>query len=303
MSQSMGFSWGFKPASENCGSNTTSACKITKPRVKRRFTSDETVQTSATTVPVTHRPTRTMAKRKTAVSGIQGQPLPLARAVELMDRSLLQSTLLELVKLHPEIQSTFMALQPPSRTVDQYETILRAKLEQVYRNLPYSRLRDSSLNEENEGLSDYAFVRVKSHVLEFLNCLVDCVLESIPPQSQSALHSLRVLDAATKLLGQVPRFATASNNYYKNICYEQMAEIWCTVIRQVTEDLSFIASASGVEEWLQILGNHNDQSHGRLHKPLQLLQALQNPLDPSQTQSSSSFSQDQQPSNLWNNLV
>ncbi|SCU85012.1 LAFA_0D13366g1_1 [Lachancea sp. 'fantastica'] len=301
MSQSMGFSWGFKPTSEICGPNTTSACKITKPRVKRRFAGDETVQPSSTTVSVAHRPVKAIAKRKTAVSGIQGQPLPLARAVELMDRNLLQSTLMELVKLHPEIQSTLMALQPPSRSVDQYTTILRAKLEQVFRNLPYSRLRDSSLNEENEGLSDYAFVRVKPHILEFLNCLVDCVLESIPPQSQSALHSLRVLDAATELLAQVPRFATASNNYYKNVCYEQMAEIWHTVIRQVTEDLSFIASASGTEEWLQILQKHNENSHGRLQKPLQLLQALQNPLDPSQTHSS--FSQDQQPSNLWNNLV
>ncbi|SCV04362.1 LAME_0H17832g1_1 [Lachancea meyersii CBS 8951] len=304
MSHSMGFNWGFKPSNDTSGCNATSACKITKPRVKRRFVSDETIQANsaaAAAAVASHRPVRAVAKRKTAICGIQGQPLPLARAVELMDRNVLQSTLLELVKLHPEIQSTIMALQPPSRTVDQYVTVLRSKLEQIFRNLPYSKLRDFSLNDESAGLSDYAFVRVKPHILEFLNCLVDCVLESIPPQSQSALHSLRVLDAATELLSQVPRFVTASNNYYKNVCYEQIAEIWCTVVRQVTQDISFTTSTSGIGDWLQVLQKHNDNAHGRLQKPLQLLQTFQEPLEPSQTQSS--LSQDQHPSNLWNNLV
>ncbi|SCV01099.1 LANO_0F10132g1_1 [Lachancea nothofagi CBS 11611] len=298
MSQSMGFNWGFKPSSDACTSNASSACKITKPRVKRRFGTEETVS-----APVTSyiKPVRTIARRRTAVSGIQGQPLPLSRALELMDRNLLESTLLELVKLHPEIQSTFMALQPPSRTVDQYVAVLRAKLNHIFQNLPYSKLRGSLSNEENEGLNDYAFVRVKSSVMEFLNCLVDCLLESIPPQTQSALHSLKVLDAATELLSQVPHFSTASNNYYKNVCYEQVGEIWCTVIRQVTQDITFTTSTTGIVDWLQILQKHNENSHGRLQKPLQLLETFQEPLDPSQTQST--LSQDQHSSNVWSNLV
>ncbi|SCU97687.1 LADA_0H07668g1_1 [Lachancea dasiensis] len=305
MSQSMGFNWGFKPSSESPAASAISPCKITKPRVKRRLAPEETASTASTTpTSATNlKPGRLIAKRRTALSGIQGQPLPLARAVELMDKNLLQSTLLELVKLHPEIQSTFMALQPPSRSLDQYVSVLRTKLDQIYHNLPYSRLRGSTVSgEDTEQLNDYAFVRVKSCVMEFLNCLVDCVLESIPPQTHSALHSLKVLDAATELLSQVPNFSTASNNYYKNVCYEQLAEIWCTVIRQVTQDITFTTSPSGIVDWHNILQKHNANSHGKLQKPCQLLQTFQEQLDPSHIQAA--LSQDQQhSSNLWNNLV
>lgn len=294
----MGFNWGFKPSS-TCSSNAPVAtCKITKPRVKRRFASeDATVGNSGSSA----RP-RAVAKRRTAVSGIQGQPLPLSRALELMDRVSLQSTLLELVKLHPEIQTTFMALQPPTRNLDQYVTLLQGKLEQIYANLPYSRLRDRLPDDNGEGLNDYAFVRVKSFVIEFLDCLVDCLLESIPPQAQNPLQSLKLLDTATALLTQVPNFSTASNNYYKNVCYEQVSEIWTTVIRQVTGDITFFTTTSNILDWLQVLQNHNENSHGRLQKPLKLLQTLQEPLHPPET--ASNLSQDQQQhSGLWNNLV
>lgn len=299
MSQSVGFNWGFKPSTAENTSSAISTCKVTKPRVKRRFAGEEAASGGSRTY--NNRP-RAVAKRRTAVSGIQGQPLPLSRALELMDRTQLQSTLLELVKLHPEIQSTFMALQPPSRGLDQYVTLLRGKLEQVYANLPYSRLRDRLPDDTGEGLNDYTFVRVKSFLLEFLNCLVDCLLESIPPQVQNPLHSLKLLDTATGLLSQLPHFSTASNNYYKNVCYEQVAEIWSTVIRQATQDISFLGATSTVLDWLQILQKHNEKSQGKLQRPLSLLQTFQESLEP--VQAPAGISQDQQqPSNLWNNIV
>ncbi|SCW01145.1 LAFE_0D06084g1_1 [Lachancea fermentati] len=292
MSQSVGFNWGFKPNSSPTCQSQSNSWKITKSRPKRRLTNEEFTTTSPTGGKC-----RLNSKRKVATPAIRGQALPLSRAVEMMDRQGLQSTLLELLKLHPEIQSTFMAIQPASRNVDQYLEVLKNKLELVYANVPYSKRCD----EFDGGLNDYAFVRVKSHVIEFLNCLVDCLLESIPPQTTNLMHSLKVLDLATELLSQVPQFSTASNNYYKNVCYQQVAEIWVTVVKEVTEDITFSASQTNLLHWLQRLQEHNGQSQGKLTKPLSLLKGFLDRLDTLETQASTP--QDQQNPTIWSNIV
>ncbi|SCU81151.1 LAMI_0B04984g1_1 [Lachancea mirantina] len=300
MSQAVGFSWGFKPSTNGSSGMASNGCKVMKPRVKRRLTNEESqvtlgVNTSVNNVTINK--FKAAGRRRTARSGIQGQALPLARALELMDRASLQATLLDLLKLHPETQKTFMALQPASRSVEHYCELLQVKLQAIYDNLPYTRRHD----DVDTGLNDYAFVRVKDHVQEFLNCLVDCLLESIPPQTQNLLQSLRVLDAATDFLQRVPQFSTTTNNYYKDMCYEQLAEVWATVVTHVSEDLVFSASLENVSHWLQRLQEHNNNCSGKLNKPVSLFSSFVSRF--THVKHSQNPVQDQQPSSIWNNLV
>ncbi|AMD20673.1 HDL071Wp [Eremothecium sinecaudum] len=267
MSQSVGFDWGFvgngTVNSNNSGGNSatgTSATvgghigqnnnyKVSKPRLKRRFTNDEVPQQAHTT--------RRVAKRKAVhYNVIQGQPLPVSRAIEIMDRETLQTTLMQLLTLHPEIHDSFARVQPNTHDMDKLTGLLERKLQAVYDHIPYSKYGDM--------LNDYAFVRTKAAMLEFLNCLIDCLLESIPPRSPNLMQSFKFLVYGTRLLTQVPQFETQSNNYYKNICYEQVAEIWSSLIKHASADINFLSSKPGLMHYLEELKLLNKQTKGKL---------------------------------------
>lgn len=285
MGHSMGFDWGFKPTPSATNQTLTTSSKISKPRLKRRLTNDDAAQTAST---VKHRAYHT--RRKAVASAIQGQPLPLPRAIELMDKHSLQTTLLQLVKIHPEIQHTLVSIQSLTTNIDQYVALLKQKLQSIYDNIPYSKY-------DSQDLNDYSFVRIKPYILEFLNCLVDCLLNSIPPQCQNLSQSLKFLDFATELLSQVPQFCTASNNYYKNICYEQLSEIWITVIKEVSMDINFVSSRDNLLHWFNRLQEHNGKCDGKLDKPVRFLNTV---MDDNDVHTATSTPQQ---TAIWNNVV
>lgn len=171
--------------------------------------------------------------------------------------------------MHPEIQHTLVKMQPLSFTVEQYVKVLKEKLGQVYEDVPYSKY-----NQGCDLLNDYAFGRMKASILEFLNSVIDFLLSSIPPQSDNLGQSLKFLDCCTELLLQLPDFETVSNNYYKNMCFEQVSEIWCNVLQFASANLVFMAVNSNLEEWKHVIQSFDKRSHGKLHKPLQLISSI-----------------------------
>lgn len=266
------------------GNTGVSINRISKPRGKRRYT-EEDVQGSVAVTPAAPAAAAgagagapasgyRVSKRKPAYRNfIQGQPLPFPRSVELMDKQLLQSVLLSLVREHPEIQHALLSkVQSLSFNMEQYMTILEEKLRKVYEDIPYSKY-----NQNSDGsLNDYAFGRMKASIMEFLNCIIDYLLSSIPPQSDNVVQSLRFLKCCTELLNQLPEFETASNNYYKNMCFEQISEIWCSCIQFASTDLSFMSVISNLEEWETELRTLNHRSNDKLQKPLQLIASIKN---------------------------
>lgn len=287
MVNNVGFDWGFKTSSVtglNSGSVSQSGVmgsigggigiathRIEKPRVKRRLCNDEMHGgTYKNGNGVSGRVFAGTGKRKPVYRNlIQGQPLPMTRSIELMDRSTLQSTLLELVRIHPEIQESLMKVHPMSFSIEQYERSLKEKLERVLEDVPYSKY-----NQSTELLNDYAFGRMKGSILEFLNSLIDYLLASIPPRADVVIHSLKFLNSCTELLIHLPEFETESNNYYKNMCLEQVSEIWCSVIQFASADLVFTSMNSNWDEWESVLQSFNRRCNDKLTKPLQLIGSM-----------------------------
>lgn len=187
-----------------------------------------------------------------------------------MDKEQLQSILLDLMNNHPEIQQTVHnKLQQTNFSNIKYMELLKSKLNQIYESVPYSR------SFQNENLNDYAFVRMKPYILEFLNCLVDCILDNIPPRIENLHDSLKFLDVCTEMVTQLPRFELASNNYYYDKCLEQLSYVWSTVVEHVARDLVILFNdESLLTDWVRKLEYHNERSQGILERPLQLFRSL-----------------------------
>ncbi|AET39451.1 Sts1p Ecym_4397 [Eremothecium cymbalariae DBVPG len=295
MNHSVGFDWGFKtkdgehnggscsgglgasaittPNNQHTGSHFVHTnYRVGKAKLKRRLTAEDGFGNGVGGGNNAHvggvsggscQGYRRVSKRKAVhYNLIQGQPLPIPRAIEMMDKETLESMLLRLINLHPEIQDSLASIHPLSHDMDKYTALLEKKMGAVYDHIPYSKY--------GHTLNDYAFVRMKPSLLEFLNCLIDCLLDSIPPRSTNLLQSFKFAKYVTGLLAQLPQFATESNNYYKNICYEQVSEIWNTLIKHASSGINFLSTKPSLLHYLHELKQFNEQSKGKFEAPLQL---------------------------------
>ncbi|CCE62592.1 hypothetical protein TPHA_0C04420 [Tetrapisispora phaffii CBS 4417] len=245
------------------------------------------------------------SKRKDCLSSsISGQALPITRGIELMDKEQLQSLVVNLMNEHPQIQSHIHAtLESTNFQINKYLDSLKLKFDDIVNSIPYSR--NNYYDNNANTLNDYAFVRMKPYILEFLNCLADYVLDNIPPRVDNLHDSLKFLDCCTEMLLKLPRFDMASNNYYYDKCLEQLSYLWCNVIELVTKDLVILVNDEHLlVQYLDKLADYNDKSQGILQRPLQLFKALNlnfsnyvsrshNTVNPTQIGFNSSFSSSQ----------
>lgn len=283
-----GFSWGFKSdnimkcqdqeqqdAREHEKSVNSMVASLVHsqgmdsgPR-KRRLEEPTTTNNAQAFVPPPPRK-YSVSKRRPYHSSISGQPLPIHRGLELMGKEQLQYILIEVMKNYPITQQLVQTkLDDFNYSIDKCEVLLKEKLQQLHGSIPYSRSYDY------KNLSDYAFIRMKPHILEFLNCLVDCVLDRIPPRVDNLHESLKFLDMATGMVAKLPRFQLASNNYYYDKCLEQLACLWCTVIEHIASDVIMtVNDAPLLRSWIQKLELYNELSCGILSKPLNQFKSL-----------------------------
>ncbi|GMM56262.1 Sts1 protein [Maudiozyma humilis] len=242
-------------------------------------------------VAVVPEPESSSAYVPTSIGGLEGQPLPMPRSLELMDKAQLQDVIMDLVNVHPQVaQYLQSSISQYSFSSDKRLAALRNKLHEVHAAVPYNR---DYANDTSAQLDDYAFVRIKPLVLEFLNCLTDYILAAMPPRSTSVQESLVFLDACTQMVTELPRFQLPSNNYYYDKCLEQLAYIWCTLIehmaRQETPSAAppttpptgatrttpaypqLLLEADNIREKLQ---GYNARANNLLARPIELLKQL-----------------------------
>lgn len=208
------------------------------------------------------------------LSSIQGQFLPVERSLELMEKSQLQDVILGLLNVHPQISQYLNSkISQFSFSNEKRLESLRYKLQEIYSNIPYNK---DYLNNIKTQLDDYAFVRLKPLILEFLNCLTDYILNNIPPRTNNLQESLLFLDLCTEMVTQLPRFQLPSNNYYYDKCLEQLSCIWCTLIEHISKDDSvlFFNDKSAIIDIYEKLKNYNNISNNLLLRPLQLFKHL-----------------------------
>ncbi|KOG98899.1 Sts1p [Saccharomyces eubayanus] len=288
----MGFAWGFKPAGkvpqDTAGSQSSGHMVVANSvgKQKRRYSNEEQQEEPSRNKSMTK--FGGVSKRRPHPSSlIRGQPLPLQRGMELMSKEQLQQLLVDLMTKHPEIQqSVHTRITGLDFSIQKCLDVLKQKSEAVYQSIPYNR------SYESNKLDDYAFVRMKPQILEFLNCLVDFILDNIPPRLENLHASLKFLDICTELVIKLPRFELASNNYYYDKCIEQLSHVWCTLIEHVARDrLILLADNSSVwKTHMTRLQIYNEQSNGLLERPLQLFKSLDMGASPASPSSSSSSS-------------
>ncbi|KAH3684374.1 hypothetical protein WICPIJ_004650 [Wickerhamomyces pijperi] len=298
----LSFSWGFNPKFELEDSNTkeneseshqqvssvqapsfkpdmaclpkftthTTLHSISTSSSKRRYQEDtEPVQTNNYTTGTTPRrsaignlsmirkPVRKSSMKKSrSINRIQGQQLPPSRLIESLDHESLQKLLNSLISTHPEITESLYKCAPRP-TVASCIEILQSKVELIISQLPY----------KVDAGSEYAYLRVKPYIDDFLHALSDYTLNFLTPVETTPANSLDFLDQATALLHKLPTFNKASDNYFSDMAYEQLGHTWLDSLKEFiksTED-----DGSGIyvlinQGWEARLRGHSEGSRGRL---------------------------------------
>lgn len=172
--------------------------------------------------------------------------------------------------MHPEIAGDVYRCAPKP-TVQDSIIILSKKIEEIISSLPY----------KVEPSSEYAYLRVKPLIEDFLSALSDYTLNFLPPVESLPANSLEFLDQATSLLHKLPDFENLSNNYFKIIAYEQLSHTWCICLKEFIKNSNTAGSHASLmilinNNWESKLKKHNELSSGRLSAVVDLFKEEMN---------------------------
>lgn len=284
---SLSLSWASKkaPGSASALSNHANSVPRYTPSInnsqnrKRRHTEEEArVQKPASTR--RHVPTPVSKHKKSRTPRILGQSLPINRLVEVLDHKSLQTVIDSLLVHHPEIASTISKLSPRPSLANSLELIER-KFQCITDHLPY----------KCDVESDYSYLRIKPHLNEFLNCLLDFILSLLPPVETSLLTSSKFLHTITSLMHTLPNFSNNEFQYTRSMAYEQILNAWLIVLSQkflLEEDAADLEGQqpqhkleNSVElikvidelNLKECLEKHNDVTMGKFSKTLDFIRA------------------------------
>ncbi|KAA8571595.1 hypothetical protein EYC84_001592 [Monilinia fructicola] len=109
--------------------------------------------------------------------------------------------------------------------------------------------------------SDYAYDRVKQHLTNLIDALVDFTPHYLPPNEQQTATSLSFLDRATKVVHDLPNWDSQSHRYHKDNAYDEISRAWALVISEASKRGGGFQLHSG--GWDQTLARHNEQSEER----------------------------------------
>ncbi|CCH43535.1 hypothetical protein BN7_3087 [Wickerhamomyces ciferrii] len=282
------FSWGFDPKIEDntndqfskTNNQQRSIDNFTSERInqealaslqsgaslksKRKHTEDDQDSNTSTPRKVIHKKSdkfrvakKEISHKRSRVPRIVGQPLPTDRIIEVLDKKNLQHLLTNLVNLHPEITQDLYHCAPKP-TVSGAVDILANKVDNILNDLPY----------KVDASSEYAFLRVKPLIDDFLSALSDYTLHFLPPVETQPSNSLEFLDSATNLLHKLPNFAKLSNNYFKELAYEQLSHTWCICLKEFIKGPNSANNAALLllinNNWEAKLKKHNEDSNNKL---------------------------------------
>jgi protein Cut8 len=201
---------------------------------------------------------------KKSRSGIAGRPLTLSRLLETLDADSLRGALKSICDSHPSISHEITKFAPrPSvqsalEVLNKYETALRDAF-------PFGG--DSS--------SDYAYNRVRQHLLALLEALNDFTPHFLPPNETQVAVSLEFLDCATNIVHQLPNWHSFQNNITKQNAYDEITKAWEMVIQEATKKAAGISLR--YDGWDKKLTKHNQLSSGRMQPAIEALEYMSFP--------------------------
>ncbi|RCK64067.1 Tethering factor for nuclear proteasome STS1 [Candida viswanathii] len=298
---SAGFQWGGVPNKDTLhepSHNTPSTANPTDPHIPRYGSSSTTSSSSSTSTttstimkkrkredssdgnPAGHNPVQASRKlihpttatatsaskyKRSRTPRIIGQPLPLPRLIESLDKANLQKLVQDLITIHPELQTTMTKIAPKPTIQDSLD-LLHDKFNMIISHLPY----------KCDVESDYSYLRIKPHLQEFLSCVSDFILNYLPPLESNMIHSLHFLEEVTKMIiHNLPNFTNQEFQYTRSTALEQIANCWLIVLSQAEnnpanekEDVSTEVLVKVIQELeiLEKLHKHNEVSLNKFQK-------------------------------------
>ena len=161
---------------------------------------------------------------------------------------------------HPELQQAIVT-KAPRPSIESALSVL-SKYEHDFRE---------AFPLGNHPTSDYAYNRVRQHLLQLIDALKEFTPPFLPPQETQAAHSLNYLDAVTNIIHRLPDWDTYQHQRHKTDAYDEIGKAWALVIREAAKRAGgFHLQLGG---WDRKLVEHNQKSGGRLNEAVNDLQA------------------------------
>lgn len=183
-----------------------------------------------------------------------GRPLSLPRLLETLDNTQLRTVLQTICERHPDIGREVVSSAPrPSvasalQVLGEYQQKLRAAV-------PFG-----------QSSSDYTYFRVKQPLAALVDAISDFTPQFLPPVEQQTNISLQYLDAATKVIHELPDWESQQYRHHKDNAYDEISGAWALVITEAAKrGGGFVLHTGG---WDQRLAKHNQQSGGKLEQAM-----------------------------------
>lgn len=189
---------------------------------------------------------------------LSGRPLALPRLLEILSPEDMRTVLRQICDTRPDVAAEVLS-SAPRPSVQSTLDVLQTYEHTLRHALPFG-VRESS---------DYAYNRVRQHLLSLLDALKDFTPQFLPPHEQQASLSLQYLDGVTDMVHRLPNFTGFAQNRHKDEAYEELAKAWALVVREAAKRAGGIQLLFG--GWDQKMQRHNEVSGGKMEEAVQEL--------------------------------
>jgi protein Cut8 len=185
-------------------------------------------------------------------TNISGRPLAFPRLLETLNVDEMRHILQTICERRPDIGAEIVNAAPRPSVQSTLEVL--GKYESQFQ----------SAFPIGPPSSDYAYNRVRQHLIELLDALKDFTPHFLPPNEPQAATSFAYLDGATDFIHRLPDWDAQQHNRHKQDAYEEMAKAWAAVIREAAKKAGGIQLQYG--GWDQKVAKHNEASGGRMQE-------------------------------------
>lgn len=184
----------------------------------------------------------------------------LPRLLQTLSAEQMRTLLKDVCDTHPELQHEIVTRAPPP-SIESTLAVL-SKYEEDFRG---------AFPLGNRPTSDYAYNRVRQHLLQLIEALRDFTPQFLPPREAQTGVSLAYLDAVTTMIHRLPDWDTFSHQRHKSEAYDELAQAWALVVQEAAKrGGGFLLQFHG---WDRKLMEHNAKSGGKLEEAVAALRA------------------------------
>lgn len=169
---------------------------------------------------------------------INSRPLPINRLVETLDKKALETLITSLVQQNPHLNNQINQIAPKI-TISVAISALEGKFQAIFDNLPY----------KVDPRGDYAYLRVRPYIEEFLHSMHDFICHFLPPHEQQITNSLAFLDSVTMMLHKLPKWNNDAHNSSRRAAYDLICNAWMVTL----------------QEACVVSNNNNNEEHNNNH--------------------------------------